>query len=245
MPLHLEGDAVAASIYLKPGRMIVFEGIEGCGKTTQLARTQAYLAGLGVAPLMQTREPGGSKLGLAIRALLLDQVETTIDPVAELLLFQADRAQHVSEMRSFLSGGGLILCDRYVDSTTAYQGFGRGLALDMIQAFNYTASSGLTPDLTLWLDLPVEQGLTRARKGSGANRMEAEEIDFHTRVYEGFLALYRAGGGRMRIDADGTETEVAARIQKVVDEHLNHWLRHSADVERHQRITTGQEAQNV
>jgi dTMP kinase len=161
------------------GRFIVFEGVEGAGKSTQLNRLQRWLTESGwvdvlskdlksgTPPIWITREPGGTILGKQLRQLLLDSALTAAEglpDVTELLLYAADRAQHVhAALRPALAEGTLVLCDRYTDSTVAYQGYGRGLALPLIQQLNAIATGGLKSDLTLWLDLDVREGLSRAR----------------------------------------------------------------------------------
>ncbi|HEY9824799.1 MAG TPA: dTMP kinase [Stenomitos sp.] len=229
------------------GRFIVFEGIEGAGKSTQLKRLSEWLSqspwmdairqslAPNAVPLMVTREPGGTALGQALRRLLLDSALTAeegLPDVTELLLYAADRAQHVyTTIRPALEQGTLVLCDRYVASTIAYQGYGRGLSASLIEQLNSIATGGLQSDLTLWLDLEVPQGLTRARERrhadvplQGSDRMEAEDLAFHQRVKQGFFDLAQANPESMvRINASGTETDVASRIQAVMIQHLERW----------------------
>ena len=158
------------------GKLIVLEGVEGCGKSTQLQLLSTGLLSSGpfrrlqqqdiVPQVLTSREPGGTELGLKLRQLLLHQdAQVSIDDRTELLLYAADRAQHVAQViKPALEQGCWVLCDRFVDSTLAYQGYGRGLNLDLIHQLNRIATAGVTPDLTLWLQLPVEQGLARARQ---------------------------------------------------------------------------------
>ena len=173
---------------------VTVEGVEGAGKSTLLG----LLAGefeRRALPFVRTREPGGCALGARIRPLLLD-VSSRVDERAELFLFLADRAQHVAEtIRPALQRGAWILCDRYADSTIAYQGYGRGMDVETLQRLNDYATGGLWPDKTLLLDLPVETGLSRALARNGREgltesegRFEAEEQAFHQRIREGFLA---------------------------------------------------------
>jgi dTMP kinase len=229
------------------GRFIVFEGVEGAGKSTQLNRLQRWLAESGwvkilskdlksgTPPIWVTREPGGTILGKQLRQLLLDSSLTAAEglpDVTELLLYAADRAQHVyAALLPAIAQGTLVLCDRYTDSTIAYQGYGRGLELSLIQQLNAIATGGLNSDLTLWLDLEVREGLSRARSRQqdstalqGMDRMEATELSFHERVQQGFAALAQAEPQRIvRIEASGSEDQVAAQVQTIVEQHLNQW----------------------
>ena len=218
------------------GRLIVFEGGEGCGKTTQLLRLQLWLQeGSFFAHLQEqgyfshlvvTREPGGTALGKEIRQLLLHP--TTDDMMqsrTELLLYAADRAQHVeSFLNPHLEKGALILCDRYTDSTVAYQGYGRKLDRSLIDQLNAIATGGLQSDLTLWLDVAVETGLARAQRRGSIDRMEQADLEFHRRVQQGFTELAQAHPDRIvRIDAAGSETEVAEQIQVILRDRFAQW----------------------
>lgn len=215
------------------GKFIVFEGVEGCGKTTQLQRTQQWLQTsgwldrwAGDAPVVVTREPGGTELGGSLRHLLLGQTTTeSIHDRAELLLYAADRAQHVAGvLRPALAAGRLVLCDRYVDSTVAYQGYGRGLDRMVIDQLNAIATDGLHSDLTLWLDLDAAVGLNRAQRRSQADRMEQTGLAFHQRVQRGFSELAAAHPQRIvTIDASLSPDAVAAQIQAVLTAKLEEW----------------------
>ncbi len=188
---------IAAVIRQHNGRdmFITVEGIEGSGKSTLIALLAERLEELGHACLV-TREPGGCGLGDDLRRILLES-ERRLDDRAELFLFLADRAQHVTEvLRPALSRGEWVICDRYADSTVAYQGFGRGMDAAMLRSASDVAADGLSPDLTFLLDLPAEEGLRRARlrnltegTASSEGRFEAEELAFHERVRTGFLKL--------------------------------------------------------
>jgi dTMP kinase len=190
-----------------PGKLIVFEGGEGCGKTTQLQRTQTWLTA--TQPLLQfdrlvvTREPGGTPLCSQIRQVLLTPQDEVMDPRTELLLYAADRTQHVEQcLKPALKQGCLVLCDRYTDSTIAYQGYGRGLDRALIDQLNAIATGGLQPDLTLWLDLDVEIGLARAQNRGKRDRIEQSDLSFHQAVRQGFAALAEDYPDRfVRIDA--------------------------------------------
>ncbi len=169
---------------------VTFEGVEGAGKTTQIALLRAALEASGLTVCV-TREPGGDTISEAIRALLLEHEMT---PRAELLLFLASRAQNVEEViRPRLAAGDIVLCDRFIDSSIAYQGVGRGLGRDRVAQLNAFAVHGVTPDLTVLLDLPPETGLARQLE---KHRMELENLEFHERVRQGFAAEARNDSGR-------------------------------------------------
>ncbi|MBV8547453.1 MAG: dTMP kinase [Acidobacteria bacterium] len=192
---------------------ITFEGIEGSGKSTQLRRLAERLPDAVI-----TKEPGGTPLADRIRAILLDS-SSHLDPIAELFLFAASRRQNVIEViKPALAHGNVVLCDRFTDSTLAYQGFGRLINIDQLRTLNAWATDSLTPDLTLLFDLPEEIGLTRARsRNAGAaqdeGRFEAEELRFHRRVREGYRALAVAEPERfVVIDGDGEVDDVFARV---------------------------------
>ena len=192
---------------------LTFEGIEGSGKTTQLRRLAERIPNS-----VATKEPGGTPTADRIRAILLDP-ESHLDRVAELFLFAASRRQHVVELiRPSLQRGQVVLCDRFTDSTLAYQGFGRVIDLDQLRTLNAWATDSLIPDLTLLFDLPEEVGLSRARSRNATStphegRFEAEDLRFHRRVREGYLSLAVAEPKRwVKIDADGTADQVFERM---------------------------------
>ncbi|KOP28121.1 thymidylate kinase [Hapalosiphon sp. MRB220] len=205
------------------GKLIVFEGVEGCGKTTQIQLCSEWLQSLGISVLV-TREPGGTSLGLHLRRLLLEK--SPDQPIAdrtELLLYAADRSQHVEEeLRPNLEAGKTILCDRYTDSTIAYQGYGRGLDMSLIDKLNSIATNGLESDITLWLDLDVEVGLARKRGTSTTlDRIEQEAIAFHRRIQQGYAELAKTYPRRIvRIDANANVEIVQKQIQKVLTQKL-------------------------
>jgi dTMP kinase len=167
---------------------ITFEGVEGAGKTTQIQLLAEHLQAQGHHNLLVTREPGAGLLGQELRRIVLEPpAGVEIDARAELLIMLADRAQHVAQMiRPQLKSGGIVLCDRYTDSSLAYQGYGRGLSLPEIGSLNQYATGGLAPQLTFLLDLEPSLGLIRQ---NNRTRMEAEALPFHCRVRAGFLAL--------------------------------------------------------
>ncbi|MGV8083229.1 MAG: dTMP kinase [Coriobacteriia bacterium] len=194
------------------GLLITFEGGEGSGKSTQLRIAASRIEAAGL-PVRVLREPGGTSVGEAVRAVLLDPANAGLDAIAELLLYEASRAQLVAEVIApALEAGEIVLCDRFFDSTTAYQGFGRSLPLADIDRLNALAIGGLTVDRTLVLD--IEPGLGIARATSLAtDRLEAEDIAFHRRVREGFLTIAEKEPRRVRlVDASGDIEAVAERV---------------------------------
>lgn len=197
---------------------ITFEGIEGSGKSTQLRRLAERINGAVV-----TKEPGGTPLADRIRSILLDS-SSHLDPIAELFLFAASRRQNVIEIiKPALDRGATVLCDRFTDSTLAYQGFGRLIDLDQLRTLNAWATDSLTPDLTLLFDLPEEVGLTRARSRNAEavqdeGRFEAEDLRFHRRVREGYRTLAFAEPKRfVVVDAAGDVDDVFARVVAEVE----------------------------
>ncbi|MGH7916045.1 MAG: dTMP kinase [Candidatus Binataceae bacterium] len=207
------------------GWFMTLEGVEGSGKTTQAAILADTLRQRGERVTV-THEPGGTRAGEAIRAIFLDPA-VALEPAAELMLVLADRAQHVREkLRPALTAGGIVISDRYSDSTTAYQGCGRGFDLVLLQELNNLASAGMCPDFTVVLDCPVETGLerTRARVRGGVrrpDRFEGEEVEFHRKVRAGFLEIARHEPTRVIvIDATQELARVSAEILRQVDARL-------------------------
>jgi dTMP kinase len=192
---------------------LTVEGIEGCGKSTQARRLAEWLG----PEALLTVEPGGTALGRAIREMLLS-TGGHVTPVAELLLFCADRAQHVAEViRPALDAGRVVISDRYTDSTLAYQGYGRGLSSELIRATSLHATGGLAPDLTILIDVPVNVGLSRVRRRSAADRIETEQREFHERVRQGYITLAQAEPARWAvIDGSGSEADVAESARAAV-----------------------------
>jgi dTMP kinase len=202
------------------GKFIVFEGVEGAGKTTQIHKTAEWLqTRYGQEKSISiTREPGGTQLGRQIRQLLLEDPDSDVSNRAELLLYGADRAQHVeSVIRPHLDRGDIVLCDRFTDSTIAYQGYGRGFDRAEIDRVNQLATGGLDSDLTIWLDLEVEIGLQRVWQRGKPDRMEQANLAFHHRVRQGYQELARSYPDRIvRIDANQSAEIVQTEIQAIL-----------------------------
>ena len=201
------------------GAFITFEGIDGCGKSTQLRLLASELR-VRQLDVVTTREPGGTTLGQKLRAALLD-VQEQVDPLAELLVFAADRAQHVrSLLRPSLGANKIVLSDRYADATVAYQGAGRGFPPHLIEEIVQLATEGLQPDLTLLFDLTVPESAVRTRKrfeAKHSDRLDSEDAAFHTRVRDGYVAIAKANPDRVRlIDARGSAQETHALVMDIV-----------------------------
>lgn len=209
------------------GKLIVFEGVEGAGKTTQMQRLIHWMQAkcFNIKGSVATREPGGTELGKGLRSLLLQSSDESVSDRAELLMYAADRTQHVETfIKPKLTLGTMVFCDRFTDSTIAYQGYGRGLDFGLIQQLNEIATGGLQSDLTFWLDIDVEAGLARVRARGKPDRMEQTNLEFHQRVQQGFTELARQNPDRMvRINGDRPEDEVAHEIQTIFSARLAAW----------------------
>ncbi len=199
------------------GLFITLEGIEGSGKSTQMGLLKSYLEGRGVS-VTALRQPGGTLLGEQIRGILLNDADgRRIEPMAELYLYEACRAELVEEViRPALDSGRTVICDRYVDSTVAYQGYGRGLDIETVTAINRSAVAGVMPKLTIVIDMEPAAGIKRAvaraeelKKGGapGEDRFELEALEFHTRVRNGYLAIAHGEPERVRVVDGGGEIE--------------------------------------
>ena len=199
---------------------ITFEGIDGCGKSTQLRMLASELRLRG-REVVLTREPGGTPLGTRVRQLVLDS-EEQVDPLAELLLYAADRAQHVRTLvRPALDSGHVVLSDRYADATVAYQGAGRGFPAELVSELVVLATGGLMPGLTLIFDLPVDESqrrqARRTSKGHKADRLDTEDAAFHTRVRDAYLRIAAAEPERVRvIDANGSVQDTQGAVMRLV-----------------------------
>jgi len=215
-------------VYTPPlvsGTFITFEGIDGSGKSTQLRLLGNFLRANGCDALL-TREPGGTTLGLRLRAALLDATEE-VDPLTELLVFAADRAQHVRRMvRPALAAGRVVISDRYADATVAYQGGGRGFAPELIAQIVQLATEGLKPDLTLLFDVSVEESTNRTTrrstsKTSSRDRLDIEHADFHARVRDAYLQIALAEPERVKlIDTSGPVEQTHDRVKEIVVPYL-------------------------
>ncbi len=201
------------------GCLITLEGGEGAGKSTlqkKLAESLDY-------EVVTTREPGGTELGVGIRSLILGSSENPPSPITELLLFAADRAEHVQKViKPALKDNAVVICDRFIHSTIAYQGFGRGIDIETLENLNLFATYGTTPDIVLLVDVDVEIGLKRARareESESWNRFEDSELEFHQRVREGFLKLSEDSSNKIRvIDGNQSEEEVFKQAKLILDE---------------------------
>lgn len=219
---------------------ITLEGIEGSGKSTQILHIFNFINELGLKCVM-TREPGGTRIGRKIRSILLDPDSAAMNPAAELLLYTADRVQHIQEViLPAIQGGGIVICDRYFDATLAYQGVARGLDMTLILDLHNLICRNLKPDLTFLLDLPPETGLLRAWKqlesGSRMNtesRFENETIAFHERVRGGYLAIAEKEPERFRIiDASQSQVQIQAQITRVLESEIRQFMDPSAQDHR-------------
>jgi len=209
------------------GIFITFEGIEGSGKSTQLELLAKGLEAKGLQ-VIKTQEPGGTRIGAMIRKILLDPRNKVIEPMTELMLYEASRAQHIKEViLPSIREGRIVLCDRFSDATIAYQGYGRGLSLDEIKGLEALITDGLRPSLTILLDIDPEKGLLRAKKriekdsSIREGRIEQEGFSFHKRVREGYLKIAEGEPDRIKvIMADGSREEVHRKIIEVVKERF-------------------------
>lgn len=208
------------------GRFITLEGLEGAGKSTALARVQAYLRRQGIDPVM-TREPGGTPLGERIRGLLLDHAEQPMAPATEALLMFAARSEHLERcIRPALARGQWVVCDRFTEASYAYQGWGRGLGAERIAVLEDWTQGPLRPDLTLWLDVPVETGLARAAgRGDAPDRFEREHNGFFERVHAGYAALAERYPERIRrVDAGQPLESVLQSLEAALAVPVAAWL---------------------
>lgn len=207
---------------------ITFEGVEGSGKTTQIERLKKYLARKGISCVV-TREPGGCSISEKIRKILLDPDHHDMDPLTELFLYEAARAQHVKELiKPLLKRGTLVLCDRFSDASLAYQGYGRRIDLKLVGRLNRLATQGIMPDVTFLLDCPSTVGLKRAvqrnqrMKKANQDRFEREALQFHQRVRRGYLALAMEEPRRVKvIDTRQGEEKVSEEIRRTIDKLID------------------------
>ena len=202
---------------------ITFEGIEGCGKSTQAKLLVERLTRLNVSAIL-TMEPGGTEIGMGIRRILLDARNRDLPPFAELLLYEADRAIHMAKViRPALNAGKWVVCDRFCDATTAYQGYARGQNMKTVSMLNEMASDGVPPALTFLIDCPVEVGLARALKRNdisgeqGQDRFEREKLDFHVSVRQGYLSIAKENPKRFIVVDGALEVD---EVQKIIFGHI-------------------------
>ncbi len=206
----------AEEVEEKKGKFITFEGTEGCGKTTQAKMIAEYLRQVGREVVM-VREPGGTAVGEKIREILLDTSLGDIAPITEALLFAADRAQQIRDIvRPALQAGNMVVADRYVDSSLAYQGVGRGCGLEAVKNLNDWATGELEPDLTIMLDLPLEEGLKRAGEFE-RDRIERESLEFHRNVRHAYNMMEKLHSRFVLVDARGNPGAVHKRVQLEVN----------------------------
>ncbi|MFZ5907466.1 MAG: dTMP kinase [Nitrospirota bacterium] len=207
---------------MKKGVFLSFEGIEGTGKSTQARLLFEHLREKGLDAVL-TEEPGGTAIGRKIREVLLSTDHQEMTPLTELLLYFASRTQHLAQVIiPAINRGAVVITDRFTDSTIAYQGYGRGISLDLLYSLDTIATKGMRPDLTMLLDLDVETGLSRNRETLKADRLELEDIEFHKRVRNGFLDLAAQEPGRIKLlDASPDRDEISERIRDLVMDSLS------------------------
>lgn len=222
MERNLTGVCASSVIRERPGLFITLEGPEGSGKTRQIVELADYLRAA-EHPVFTTREPGGTSIGDQIRAVLSDLKNEDMLPRTEILLFQASRAQLIDQViLPKLEQGVVVLCDRYADSTLAYQGYGHQIDLEQLKALIAFATGGVIPDLTLLLDVDVETGLRRKVSGGEWNRLDAYDLAFHQRVRQGYLQLAQEEPQRWRlVDAGQSPEDVQTVIRQIVMDRLS------------------------
>jgi len=205
-------------MYQMKNKLIVFEGTDGCGKTTQMQLCYEWMQGLGL-PVVTTREPGGTELGKDLREILLNK---SLYKIAELFLYLADRAQHIQEVIvPNLMEGKYVLCDRYIDSTFAYQGYGRDIDPSFIFELNNLATNGLKAGMTVWINVDVEVGLRRKATRRNLDRIEKEDINFHLRIQKAYNFLYKLKRHPI-IQVDGNRKK--EDVQAIIQHHLKQYL---------------------
>ncbi len=198
---------------MQNGLFITFEGTDGSGKTTQIKLAEAYIRENGYDVVL-SREPGGTRISELIRDMVLDPANTEITPLTEMIMYAASRAQHVEQViKPAIEQGKIVICDRFVDSSYAYQGCGRGVDLKAIADVNRVAVNGTVPDITFFLDIDPEIAITRRINATGADRIEQEKLDFHKRVHEGYRKLAILYPDRIKtIDAARSINEISEEI---------------------------------
>jgi dTMP kinase len=206
---------------MQNGMFITFEGTDGSGKTTQIKLMEKHIREMGYNVVL-SREPGGTKVSELIRDLVLDPKNTEIVPLTEMILYAASRAQHVAQViKPAVEAGKIVICDRFVDSSYAYQGCGRGVDLKMVADVNRVAIDGMSPDITFFLDIDPEIALKRRINATGADRIEQEKIDFHRRVYSGYKKLALLYPDRIKtINAIKSIDEISLQINEYLKQIL-------------------------
>ena len=201
------------------GKFVTFEGCEGVGKSTQVKKLKEYLASRGINAVF-TREPGGTPISEQIRTIILDPENKSMDDVTELMLYAAARRQHTQEfIKPRLENGETVICDRYIDSTTAYQGYARGLGSETVENLNALAVGDVNINLTIFLDLPPERAFDRKGGRDEGDRLENEKMEFHKRVYDGFCKIAEKYPGRVvRVDASRSKQQTHEKIIKTLIE---------------------------
>ncbi|MDD7158654.1 MAG: dTMP kinase [Firmicutes bacterium] len=201
------------------GKFVTFEGCEGVGKSTQVKKLKEYLVSRGINAVF-TREPGGTPISEQIRTIILDPENKSMDDVTELMLYAAARRQHTQEfIKPRLENGETVICDRYIDSTTAYQGYARGLGSETVENLNALAVGDVNIDLTIFLDLSPERAFDRKGGRDEGDRLENEKMEFHKRVYDGFCKIAEKYPGRVvRVDASGSKQQTHEKIIKTLIE---------------------------
>lgn len=205
------------------GFFITFEGGEGSGKTTVIEKVESYYLEKGFN-VVRTREPGGSKIAEDIRNVILDVDNVNMDPITEAMLYAASRRQHlVEKVTPYLEKGYIVLCDRFIDSSLAYQGYARGLGIDKVYQMNLMATNGLLPDVTIYVDVKPEVGLSRIKSNNREqNRLDLEKLSFHQNVYEGYHQVAQMFNDRFKvINGEQTREQVFNDTIKVLDEIIN------------------------
>ena len=200
------------------GLFITLEGGDGAGKSTQIRNIEKFFAEKGLV-VVHTREPGGTPISEKLRNILLDNENSEMDPVTEMMIYAASRAQNVREkILPAIERGDIVICDRFVDSSVAYQAYGRQLG-GMVEEVNRHATGGLVPDITFWMDIDPEAGKARAAKAGDLDRLELEKMDFHYRVYEGYRRIAEKDPDRVkRIDAADTVDNIRNHIYECLEE---------------------------
>jgi dTMP kinase len=218
-----EGCILTRSVRHRTGRFVTFEGVEGSGKSTQISTLAERLRRIGWTVLV-TREPGGTAVGEQIRDVMLNRGNERLTGLTEAFLVMAARAQHVEEIvRPALTAGALVLCDRFADSTLAYQGYARGLDHRILRRLNRLATAGLIPDMTIVFDIPPAIGLRRRRAQRDINRLDMESMNFHQRVRKGFLQLAKQEPRRIKIvNGTGTQEQISDTVACLIEPLLEH-----------------------